>query len=55
LVAVTADLLCQSHPIRTKLVKHAKAKNLEGATIVYFKLTTTTGVQRHKYVRDLDK
>ncbi len=37
-----------------ELVKTAKAKNVDGATLAYFKLTTTC-VQCHKYVRDLGK
>lgn len=36
------------------LVKQAKDKNVDGATIAYFKLTTTC-VQCHKFVRNTPK
>ncbi len=36
------------------LVKQAKDKNVDGATIAYFKLTTTC-VQCHKYIRNTGK
>ncbi len=37
-----------------ELVKQAKDKNVDGATIAYFKLTSTC-VQCHKYIRNTGK